>query len=602
MTQNYSVKYCPACGAGIRAGSTFCGLCGTRLPVEQPGLVTPTPAASSGPRANGVPAARGKAPLLVGALMAVLLALVVGITSIRALIRPDVDPARAMPRETVGYAAVSLGADPLTLYASAKASQKLAGKGDPGWLTELLADSREDGVNLEADILPWVGRKAAVGAYSPTASDGPEGVYPQDTETLFVLSVKNEKAARAGLRKMLAGRQGGDEDGLEETTYKKTSITSAKYGTTAFAVTDGMAILGRSEETVQAAVDSLRGDRPNLTESAGYKRVLKNLPDARTAWFYLDAKPWLSRAGDRAELARLKAPGLPTEGLLGGSLSPMKGGNRIDFYGYAPDNPYGIDSKDDDAAGERLAKLAPGDSYLFYAGEDLSAWWKRTRENMEETLGGIGAGDTLLRMEQEAGVDLEKDLFGPYTGEYGVAMAKPQPGQPAGTGFALLLETPDRDMARQSLERVRARLEEDQPVFRNTEIAGKEAFLLDNGSAESPSAGYVLDDGHLAVGSEPMLRRVIEHKDTLAEAPLYQNAVGQLEHRDDALLYVDVRGALDTIYRDRPEERERMLAKAKANPVTAYMSRLRAVVIATDVRGDESWGSMLLINGNKEAK
>jgi hypothetical protein len=619
------MKYCPNCGADVGDKALYCGVCGAQLsaqPAEpedahgagsqdatqpMPPPAAPSRAGAPQTATTGTRPLGGRLPLLLGALAAVLLVLVAGVATISALVRDGgADPARVMPQGTLGYAGITLDADPRALYAAYRASAKLRGDEDHGWLSEMFADARKDGVDIERDLLPWMGRDLGVGAFDPTSADSAErqdGTLPVDTRTLFAIAVRDgsEGQARAGLDRVLSARAGGGEGALERATYKEATITSIPFPQMAYTVTDGVALLGDSPEVVQAGVDRLRGDKPNLTENKDYRRVLENLPEGRTAWFYADAKPYLTKYARGADISGVEATGLPTRGLLGGSLSPMEGGNRIDFYSYAPNSPYAVDLSDDGPAGQKLAKLVPSDSYFFYAGEDLSGTWKRARANVEKTLNGLGRGDVLVALEQQAGVDLDKDVFGPYTGEYGVAMAPPAPGQAAGSGFAMLLETPDPKAAREGLDRVRQRLEQNMPIFRKTEVAGNTAYLVDDGSGGSEHPGYMLGDDYVALAAnEVQLRLIAEHKGSLSGNADFQQAVDALDYREDGLMYIRVQDLLDVVYRGRPEAEARAREEARGNPIQSYLLNLKSVAMGTDVSKGESRGTVLLYTGNNE--
>lgn len=610
MEPEAPANVCPHCGSVHEPDADRCPSCGRPLldsastqPVDTPrgntaslgDEVTATyqPAVSNGSRL----------PLLLGGLAAILLSLLAGAFFVtNALGRdPEIDTARAMPPDSLGYVGITLDTDPQLLYAGARASMKLANTSGPEWFASWISRAKQDGVDIEADILPWTGRSMGVDITGIHKTSN--GGLARPSDVLFALSVKDERAARAGLRKVLQARARATSDTQrEEESYKGTAVLSLRDGTSV-AVTNRVALIATSPEDVRDGIDRLQGTLPSLAGSEGYKRVLKNLPARRTAWFFVDAEPWTKVLQDNRALDALQVGGLPASALVGASLSSMQGGQRLDFYSYTPGRQSPPPAGNGGPAGERLAAVAPANAYLLYSAENLSGWWHQTRSRLSDRSGdrsaAINAGDVLKAVEESSGLDLDHDVFGPYTREYGVVIIPTASRQSRAGSFAVLLETKDPATARASLEKLSGALSEDGPPFSRREIAGKEAFVAEDSPSAEAQPGYLLGEGYAALALSPSaLEQVADDDSRLAGSPGFKDAVSRLDRRGSTMVYVNVQSALDAVYRDRPMDRP----KLQDNPAGFYVSRLSTVLIGADSGRDENRGSLLLYNRSKDGK
>lgn len=622
------LKACPNCGAQNPAWAQLCGQCGysflAEAETQAAGLTGPAayPPESTAPRYERVAPPRGRGPLVVAALAALVLLLAGGsyftINALRGA--PAVDTARAIPANAPGVMGMSLGADPEILYASAKATMQLSGNKEPEWLTSLRDNMKADGVDLEADVLPWLGRNMNV-SVSPRAGadDAPAEGDPLQSEllpqvdVLFTVAVKDEAAARAGMRKILQARATDEAQGsvaIEESTYKGVTILSATGGegpdAPSAAVTERMALFAGRPEAVQGGIDRLQGGGTNIAQSEEYKRVQRNLPGDRTVWMFVDGKALTESLGDLNPADRAEAAGVPTDSLFGAALSPVEGGNAVNFYTYAPDTrtvPPAETTAPSGVVGEELASYAPAESYFFFAARNLATWWQGVRDRLDK--GGEDdpqaalLGGFFSQLEERTGLSLDRNFFNAFTGEYGMAVTPTDRASSIADGLAILIETPDAAAARRFVDDVRGSLEKRfVPIVRN-DVAGREAYFIDTGSPGESSPGLLVGDGYIALGaSEAALAQVPTSGANLGSQPEFQRGVRNLARRQGGVMHIQVQSMLDSIFKGPPESR----ANFEKNPVGGYISRLRTVTMGTETKGDESWGNILLYTRPVEAR
>ena len=234
---------------------------------------------------DGSPRRRWVAPLLIGLVIAVILASAGGFVIWKKLASHGGQPQSAVPATAVAFAEIDL--DP-------SASQKLqvldqlkkipAAKNNvPGDSKDLKQSLLEDvlrsipGVNYNADVKPWLGDRAAV-AVVP----GPNG----EPQPLILIQHKDKAKAETSMRKLFdaIALRGG-------TTNTDDSGNSLGGGTDpkAFSVGDEFVVIGSSQAVVDAAVSSAK--TASLASAQDFSSDVKRIGSGQivTAWADLGA-------------------------------------------------------------------------------------------------------------------------------------------------------------------------------------------------------------------------------------------------------------------------------------------------------------------------
>ncbi|MFI5625832.1 hypothetical protein ACIA03_20365 [Nocardioides sp. NPDC051685] len=348
------------------------------------------------------PAGKSKKPLIIGAAavggVAVLAA--AGTLTAVALSNAGGSPAEAFPASTVVYTEIDLteakGALPtLRKLPSLEKELGLEKGEDP---REALFSNACDDLDFAADVEPWIGYKAAVGA------------IPTDTEPVlaFALQVTDESDAEVGLPKL--AECGGSES--------------------AWAVSDGWALIAETDDDL-AAIEKAVADG-TLADDSGFKKwtgdvggtgfitayAAKELPDV-----IADAAEngaFDEAGGDLGEEPMGEIAPLPDPAALADTVrSALKDFGGAAFTVRAEENAFELEAAS--SMGEQaesveagtIAGTLPKDTTAVIAANPADGW-------LTTGLAGSGAEDQFTQMLGMTPGDLEKllgDSFALAAGE-----------------------------------------------------------------------------------------------------------------------------------------------------------------------------------------
>jgi len=371
--------------------------------------------------------------------------------------------------------------------------------------------------DVDRDVRPWLGTELAYAAVSPA-------------DSVVLASVADRPKAEA-----LVARAGNLSGAAR---YRGVRLLVA--GPTALAFVGDFLAVG-TEAAVRAAVDRDQGDGARLSDSAAYERAVAGRPAGRS----LDA--YASAAGVRDVLAArdglpgalgalLDRPGLTA---AGASLSAEPDGLRahVRLAGGAPP----------DAAFEPvLLERVPEDAvaYLGLRGGPRLA-------RLLERLGAAGAVQTLREIvSAEAGVELDRDLLAPLSGELALALTAGAEA-PAGAGAgAPVVTLKARTANPRRTAGALARLQEplarrlavpgSVPAFEPATIGGLEGFTLRVTPELAPS--YAVAESGVVISTAPA--GLEPPRGTLAAASGFERTVGDVPEQADSLVFIDLRRLL----------------------------------------------------------
>jgi hypothetical protein len=371
--------------------------------------------------------------------------------------------------------------------------------------------------DVERDVRPWLGDELAYAAVSPADSVVLAAVADRPRAEALVARVGNLSAAERyrGVRVLLAGP-------------------------TAIAFAGGFLAVG-TEAAVRAVIDLDQGDGEALAGLPAYRRAAAGRPPERS----LDA--YASAAGVRQVLAPrdgllgalgalLDRPGLTA---AGASLTAEERGlrARVRLAGGAPR----------DAAFEPVLLERVPESAAAYAGV-------RSALRLVRVLGRLGAGRPLERLGEalgeEAGVDFERDVLAPLSGELAIAVTGPA-DDPAGTGGgAPVVTLKARTAEPRRTGAALARLQEPiarrlavagtVPRFEAQRIGGVEAFTLRVTPELAPTYAVAGDSVVLSTAPAGLERP----RGTLAAARGFESTIGEVPQEADSLVFLDLRALL----------------------------------------------------------
>jgi hypothetical protein len=371
--------------------------------------------------------------------------------------------------------------------------------------------------DLERDVRPWLGDELAYAAVSPADS--------------VVLAAVADRARAEALVARVGNLSGAGQ-------YRGVRVLVA--GPTALAFAGGFLAVG-TEPAVRAAIDLEQGDGRSLAADPAYRRAAAGRPAERS----LDA--YASAAGVRSVLA-------PRDGLPGvlGALLDRPGLTAVGAALTAGEE--GL------RAHVRLAGGAPGDAafepvLLERVPEQAAAYaGVRGALRLVRVLGRLGAERPIEllagALAREAGIDFERDLLAPLSGELALAVTGDVDDPSGSGGGAPVVTLKARTAEPRRTSATLARLQQPVarrlavpgtlPAFEASSIGGVDAFTLRVTPELAPSyavAGDTVVVSTAPAGLEPP-------RGTLAAAPGFETTIGEVPDEADSLVFLDLRALL----------------------------------------------------------
>jgi hypothetical protein len=444
-----------------------------------------------------------------------LVALVAGLVCARGGGGPADEAARLVPASALVYVHLSTDRDReedarLARYAVAQpAVARLRDR--------IVAAISPTAFDIERDVRPWLGDELAYAALSPSDSLVLAAVADRPKAQALIARIANLSSSRRyrGVRVLLAGP-------------------------TALAFVGGFLAVG-TEAAVEAAVDRAHGTGERLSELPAYRHAAEGRPDDRS----LDA--YASAAGVREVLASrdgllgtlgalLDRPGLTA---AGASVSAEERGlrARVRLAGGAP-----RDSSFEPELLERVPERAAA-----YVGV-------RGAPRLLRVLGRLGAERSLQQLGDalagEAGIDFDRDLLAPLSGELAIAVTGASDDPAATGGGAPVVTLKARTADPRRTEAALARLQEPiarrlavpgtVPAWEPASLGGMAAFSL----RVTPELGptYAVSGGDVVISTAPAgLERP---GGTLADSGGFEATLGDVPEKADSLVFVDLRQLL----------------------------------------------------------
>lgn len=588
--------YCIHCGATNADTSKFCMQCGQTLVAPESPPATPSTQRGSTP-------VERTSPLRPASRRRRWLPWVVGLTLLLALSLGGVVLARTWLHLGTNDAIKLLPTDsPMTFSISPNLLQlrhlqklELVGgafgavAGTAVTLPTDLLGAQLD-IDFEKDVMSWAGLEFA----ASVVDTGQE-----EAGLLVAAAVRNSGAATEFTDRVRGQLEAGGKT-FEEENYHDIQIVyqTPDYSGAglAYAQYNGFLVAGTSLDALHRSVDVAQGRAPALSKDAIYQRTLGQLPGNRAGYFYLD---WV------ALNRKLDAPsGPPVDQQIrgiGAALSLQSNGIRLD-YSLVLDtknlSPTQLAALQPSASRNRAVAAAPDNTLFIASGSRLRGLFDQFvafRPSDDE-----GLNQAIQDIEDQLGINLERDLFTWADGEYALAFVEDSSGlmgdQTYQLGIALLIEANDRRAAELTMNRLAASLGDlsGRQVVDET-IVGSNFHVLADPYSDT-SLGYGLVGDFVVMGSS---RQVLNSLASASGSPLAQNTVfkeasAPLPERNSGYIYLDVAGLVNMYYRQMSDSDKRDFDR----DVRPYIGAIRAITMtAKPAKGtdDTLHGSLFVL-------
>ena len=165
------------------------------------------------------------------------------------------------------------------------------------------------GLSYSADIQPWLGAELGVSArlnYDTTS----------DSTAVLYATSRDDARARAALLKLRSGDVGKQLQWRDE-SYDGFQISvgtpvKASDKPAAYSLIDHVVVISNSGGLIHEIIDTEQGRAPRLTDSAGYRATMSDLPSDRLGFAYVNGTSLVT--GIKKQLAKAPAASKPVMG------------------------------------------------------------------------------------------------------------------------------------------------------------------------------------------------------------------------------------------------------------------------------------------------
>src|SRR4051812_29253258 len=310
------------------------------------------------------------------------------------------DPASLMPPDSAVYFEAVVRPDGDTKDDVEALAGKILRTSDPAakiasLIDDAIRESGETDATFKGDIDPWLGDRIGVGL-----SD----LQGEDPRFIVAIATRDEDKAQAFAAEQAKhdkarSASAGDVDFWIDEDGQATGV----FG--------GAVVIASDEKKFRAAVTA--ADGAGLAGSKTYKSAVDDLPDERIGTFFMD----LPRVFDAALAASGNDPmSAAIAKQFTGQVQPIAGALlasedtvAVETRGHKPKTGGVLDSLTGAGGATPLLREVPAGSFAAFGVPDLGATTKKLFETFGGAIGGAVLGNQL---EQETGINLDRDVFG----------------------------------------------------------------------------------------------------------------------------------------------------------------------------------------------
>ncbi len=510
-------------------------------------------------------------PLLIGGALVGVLLIVIGVSALafNLLTQRSSNIPELLPAETQIYAAITPNLSDLpNIDRLRRAFPETFDYQNSDTTTDFLRE--RFGVSFVDDIATWIGPEAAVAVYGlpieqlltinsnrdpfapPATLDPLNNIDLGEANALFIVAVRDERAAQAFLDKQRAFRESKGERFRSSTTGGVTIYASENDETpfAAFALARRMVVFASNAASISALIEQ-RSDS-SLARNADFRAVQESLPGDRIGAIYVagqtiaDAVAEATKTGQLDENAAVLSDAIAASRALRGiglTMAVIESGIRFDVTTVFDRDRLGNDLR------ERINSFRPAVSPARIGDVSSKAigafsfaipadWGKQLRDQLESS---PDTATTLRDIERSLRLDLDRDLFQWFHGESVIAvMPATDEAFPAGGYFALRVA--DQAAAERGMAQIAGALEDlfgirlDSIAIGRTQVQGFE----DSGIF----IGYGFNGSDLVIAfGRSAMEAAFDPGTKLANVATYTNALKAMPSPNSGVFYLNLAAA-----------------------------------------------------------
>ena len=532
----------------------------------------------------------GGALLIVAAVVVVVVVLLL----LRGMSRPGEATARYLPADTQVYISVNLRPGPEQMGLARSVIDRLQTDDFLDRRDDLLNDAEDEtGIHLLDDVTSWIGTDVSLALLD---------AGPDRLEWILLAQVNDRESAVDFIDDLADFLEGELNTEFVADRRRGVDLWVADEDL-AVALTGEYMLMADSEDTIDDMLDNLESPPlRSLGDSPEFLEARESLPAERVMFMFVQAEEVLETLVDAVGLYEeeeeeevLRQAQRNTPEYVAASASFVDNGIRFELVGETPSRAFTLDGVNRLNSPEAL----PMDTLVLFSAVGVDQAWEELRDSIEN-LDPYTQDDFegfLEDVEDELGVDLERDVIDALTGEVAFALLPSDLGGFLGGGPAsgvveglLLAGVRDARSIMNALDTLADALEDegfdiDRDSLGEYEVVTTGADDILGGDYEP---GYVVTEEWAVVGSnfdglEAFYEAVSGETDTLGSKAEFRELAEAVPEPLHYLLYVDIAGVLDMV----EDALDSDTAKEYRRDVEPLVDQLSAFMLAVSVTDAE---------------
>ena len=529
----------------------------------------------------------GGALLIVAAVVVVVVVLLL----LRGMSRPGEATARYLPANTQVYISVNLRPGPEQMGLARNVIDRLQTDDFLDRRDDLLDDAEDEtGIHFLDDVTSWIGTDVSLALLDGGA----------DRLEWVLLAQVNDRESAVDFIDDLADYLEGELNTEFVADRRRGVDLWVTDEDLAVALTGEYMLMADSEDTIDEMLDNLESPpaRP-LGDSPEFLEARESLPAERVMFMFVQAEDVLETLVDAVGLYEeeeeevLRQAQRNTPEYVAASASFVDNGIRFELVGETPSRAFTLDGVNRLNSAEAL----PMDTLVLFSAVGVDQAWEELRDSIEN-LDPDSQNDFegfLEDVEDELGVDLERDVIDALTGEVAFALLPSDLGGFLGGSPAsgvveglLLAGVRDARSIMNALDTFADALEDegfdiDRDSLGEYEVVTTRVDDILGGDYEP---GYVVTEEWAVVGSnfdglEAFYEAVSGETDTLGSKAEFRELIEAVPEPLHYLLYADIAGVLETV-EDALDDDTAKEYRREVKPLVDQLSAFMLAVSVTD--------------------
>lgn len=408
----------------------------------------------------------------------------------------------------------------------------------------------EMNIGFDDDIKPWLGKEMAF-------------IMPKMTEEHGILLIESKDDAKAAMfiQKLT------EEQNPRQEIYHDITVTNAD-GMMA-ALVDGFVMISDDENLFHAMIDRKLGESSNnLEDNADYKKIAASLPWNRSVLGYLNINEMSNHLKQNNYYSGMPMQSLDVYRCMGIALSTENNGFRYDYIMTCNKVPaYMVDRPNQKEEAKAVLNMFPDDTIGFVRSSNLINTVQEQYQDYYQMLGGeMGISE----IENELGIDFEKDFLDKLRGDIAMAIMPPKESFFGESNIPvsgmLLLGVKDQQYAKDVIEDLVNFVEENQGTVDQQQVNGMACYSFIDDYSEENIFTIGIRDNLAILGSSADATKSVSKTSNggVSKQLTYQKTFDMLPKSWEPQLYIDIERLINLLpVEDMNSEEKEMMALLK---------------------------------------